>query len=352
MSTEKIRAGILGATGYTGGILAAILQQHPQAEVIAYGSKSYAGQRYDTQFRNLYGMAGADRLCVAEDPVSMAKEVDVLFTATPQGMASSFLTEDILAHTKVIDLSADFRFADRDVYEKWYGLTHGAPELLSEAVYGLPELYREKICSARLIANPGCYTTCSILTAYPLVKEGLIDHKTIIVDALSGVSGAGRGAKVDNLFSEVNESAKPYGIATHRHTPEIEEHLSAAAGEAVTISFTPHLVPMNRGILATIYATLKEGVTKERVREVYETYYGKETFVRLLEDGMNADTKWVEGSNYIDIAFTIDARTGRIVMNAALDNLMKGAASQAVQNMNIVCGLPEEMGLQFIPVYP
>ena len=349
MSTEKIRAGILGATGYTGGILAAILSQHPHAEIAAFGSQSYAGKRYDTQFRNLFSDAACAKECVAEHPKQMAKEVDVLFTATPQGMASSFLTEEILDHTKVIDLSADFRFREVAVYEKWYGLTHGAPSLLKEAVYGLPELYRDAVKQARLIANPGCYTTCSILTAYPLVKEGLIDHRTLIVDALSGVSGAGRGAKVDNLFCEVNESAKPYGIATHRHTPEIEEHLSAAAGEDVVISFTPHLIPMNRGILATIYATLSEGVTAERVREVYETYYGNEPFVRLLEDGMTADTKWVEASNYIDIAFTVDER---IVMNAALDNLMKGAASQAVQNMNIMYGFEETCGLNFIPVFP
>ena len=352
MSTENIRVGILGATGYTGGILAAILSRHPHVEIAAFGSQSYAGKRYDTQFRNLYGMEACGGECVAEDPAAIAREVDVLFTATPQGMASSFVTEDILEHTKVIDLSADFRFKDVAVYEKWYGLTHGAPALLQEAVYGLPELYREKIKDARLVANPGCYTTCSILTAYPLVKEGLIDHHTLIVDALSGVSGAGRGAKVDNLFCEVNESAKPYGIATHRHTPEIEEHLSSAAGEAVVINFTPHLIPMNRGILATIYATLSEGVTGERVRGVYEAYYRDEPFVRLLEENMTADTKWVEGSNYIDIAFTIDHRTNRIVMNAALDNLMKGAASQAVQNMNIMYGFEETCGLNFIPMFP
>ena len=352
MSTEKLRVGILGATGYTGGILASILTAHPKTKIVAFGSQSYAGKRYDTQFRNLYGNPACGGECVAEDPAEIAREADVLFTATPQGMASSFLTEEILAHTKVIDLSADFRFTDVAVYEKWYGLTHAAPALLQEAVYGLPELYRDRIKNARLIANPGCYTTCSILSAYPLVREGLIDHHTLIVDALSGVSGAGRGAKVDNLFCEVNESAKPYGIATHRHTPEIEEHLTAAAGEDVTISFTPHLIPMNRGILATIYATLAEGVTGKRVREVYEAYYRDEPFVRLLADGMTADTKWVEGSNFIDIAFTIDERTNRIVVNAALDNLMKGAASQAVQNMNIIFGFEETCGLNFIPVFP
>lgn len=351
MSTGTIRAGILGATGYTGGILAAILQQHPRVEVKSYGSKSYVGKRYDKEFRNLFSLPGAERPCEEEDPAALAEEVDVLFLATPQGMAAGLVTDALLNKVKVIDLSADFRFDDLSVYEEWYGLKAADVKINAEAVYGLPELYRDRIRAARLVANPGCYTTCSILTAYPLVKEKLIDPHTIIVDALSGVSGAGRGAKVDNLFCEVNESAKPYGIATHRHTPEIEEHLSKAAGEPVVISFTPHLIPMNRGILATVYATLK-GQDSDAVRAAYEKYYGDEPFVRLLEKDMNADTKWVEGSNFIDIAYTIDPRTNRIVMNAALDNLMKGAASQAVQNMNLMFGFEESSGLNFIPVFP
>ena len=219
-------------------------------------------------------------------------------------------------------------------------------------VYGLCEINREKIRGARLVANPGCYTTCSILTAYPLAREGLIDMDTLIVDAKSGTSGAGRGAKVPNLFCEVNENIKAYGVATHRHTPEIEEQLGYAAGRPVTLSFTPHLVPMNRGILATEYASLKEMVSWEEVKKIYEKYYGKETFIRVLDQGVCPETKWVEGSNYVDIGFQIDPRTGRIILMGAIDNLVKGAAGQAVQNMNLLFGLPETQGLELVPMFP
>lgn len=203
-----------------------------------------------------------------------------------------------------------------------------------------------------MVANPGCYTTCSILTAYPLVKEGIIDGNTLIIDAKSGTSGAGRGAKTDNLFCEVNESIKAYGVGTHRHTPEIEEQLSYAAGEPLTVSFTPHLVPMNRGILATEYASLKKDVTHEEIRAIYENYYGNERFVRVLEEGVCPETRWVEGSNFVDINFKIDPRTGRIILMGALDNLVKGAAGQAVQNMNLLFGLDEAEGLRMAPVFP
>ncbi len=223
-------------------------------------------------------------------------------------------------------------------------------------LYGLCEINRDKVKGARLVANPGCYTTCSILTAYPLVKEGLIDVDTLIVDALSGVSGAGRGAKVANLYCEVNESAKPYGVASHRHTPEIEEQLGYAAGKEMVINFTPHLVPMNRGILATEYATLikKNGKlpTSADIRAAYEKYYKDEKFIRLLDDGVCPETRWVEGSNYVDIGFKIDERTGRVIMMGAIDNLVKGAAGQAVQNMNIMFGLDEAKGLELVPSFP
>ena len=276
----------------------------------------------------------------------------MIFTATPQGFLASVLTEEILEKTKVIDLSADFRIKDVAVYEKWYGIEHKSPQFLAEAVYGLCEINREKIRGARLVANPGCYTTCSILTAYPLAREGLIDMDTLIVDAKSGTSGAGRGAKVPNLFCEVNENIKAYGVATHRHTPEIEEQLGYAAGRPVTLSFTPHLVPMNRGILATEYASLKEMVSWEEVKKIYEKYYGKETFIRVLDQGVCPETKWVEGSNYVDIGFQIDPRTGRIILMGAIDNLVKGAAGQAVQNMNLLFGLPETQGLELVPMFP
>lgn len=276
----------------------------------------------------------------------------MIFTATPQGFCASVISEEILSKTKIVDLSADFRIKDVKTYEKWYGIEHKSPQFIEEAVYGLCEVNREDVKSARLVANPGCYTTCSILTAYPLSKEGLIDMNTLIVDAKSGTSGAGRGAKVPNLFCEVNENMKAYGVTTHRHTPEIEEQLSYASGEPVMINFTPHLVPMNRGILATEYASLKEKVTAEEVMAIYQKYYGNEYFIRLLGAGACPETKWVEGSNFVDIGFQIDERTNRIVMMGAIDNLVKGAAGQAVQNMNLMFGLPEQEGLKLVPLFP
>ena len=227
-----------------------------------------------------------------------------------------------------------------------------APQFIDEAVYGLCEINREDVKKARLVANPGCYTTCSILTAYPLAKEGLIDMSTLIIDAKSGTSGAGRGAKVQNLFCEVNENMKAYGVATHRHTPEIEEQLGYAAGEKVVLNFTPHLVPMNRGILATEYAKLTKDVSWEEVKAVYDKYYGDEKFVRVLNQDICPETKWVEGSNYVDIGFKIDSRTGRIIMMGAIDNLVKGAAGQAVQNMNLMFGIKESEGLELVPMFP
>ena len=349
-----IKVGIVGATGYAGAELVRLLLGHPEAEIIWFGSKSYVDKKFSEEFGAYRELA--DDICKADDIEKMAKECDVVFTATPQGYLASVLTEEILAQAKFIDLSADYRLTDVAVYEKWYGIEHKSPELIKKAVYGLCELKRDAIKKTRLVANPGCYTTCSILTTYPLVAEGLIDPETLIVDAKSGVSGAGRGAKVANLYCEVNESMKAYGVATHRHTPEIEEQLSIAAGKPVVINFTPHLAPMNRGILATAYATLikKDGAlpTSADVRAAYEKYYRDEKFVRLMPDGICPETRWVEGSNYTDIGFKIDERTGRIIMMGALDNLVKGAAGQALQNMNLICGLPEDMGLTVVPVFP
>ncbi len=354
-----IKVGIVGATGYAGAELVRILQGHPEAEIVWYGSKSYAGEAFASIYRNFFQVVESP--CKSDDLKEMAKQVDVIFTATPQGYLSSIISEEILEEAKVIDLSADFRLKDVSVYEKWYGIEHKAKELIGEAVYGLDEVNREQVKKARLIANPGCYTTCSILTAYPLVKEGLIDPTTLIIDAKSGTSGAGRGAKVPNLFCEVNESIKPYGVTTHRHTPEIEEQLGYACGQEFAISFTPHLVPMNRGILATEYASLKEvempdGSVKKPdlayIRSVYEKYYGKEYFVRVLPEGVMPETRWVEGSNFLDIGLAVDERCGRVIMVGAIDNLVKGAAGQAVQNMNLLFGLPENTGLTMVPLFP
>lgn len=347
---EVIKAGIIGATGYAGAELVRILMGHKEVEIKWYGSRSYIDKKYASVYQNMFQIV--DEVCMDDNMEELADQVDVIFTATPQGFCASMMSEEILSKTKVIDLSADFRIKDVDVYEKWYGIEHKSPRFIEEAVYGLCEVNREDIRSARLVANPGCYTTCSILTAYPLAKEGLIDMSTLIIDAKSGTSGAGRSAKTANLYCEVNENMKAYGVATHRHTPEIEEQLGYAAGERVVLNFTPHLVPMNRGILATEYAKLTRKVSYEEVKAVYEKYYGKEYFIRVLEEGVYPETKWVEGSNFVDIGFKIDTRTDRIIMMGAIDNLVKGAAGQAVQNMNLMFGFEENEGLKLVPMFP
>lgn len=345
-----IKVGIIGATGYAGGELVRILMGHKDAEIKWYGSRSYVDQKYADVYRNMFQIV--DAKCMDDNMEELADQVDVIFTATPQGLCASLVNEEILSKTKIIDLSADFRLKDVNVYEEWYKIEHKAPQYIDEAVYGLCEINRDLVKSARIVANPGCYTTCSILTAYPLAKEGLIDMSTLIIDAKSGTSGAGRGAKLPNLYCEVNENIKAYGVATHRHTPEIEDQLGYASGEKVVLNFTPHLVPMNRGILATEYATLKKKVTYEEVKAVYDQYYAKEKFVRVLDRDVCPETKWVEGSNYVDIGFKIDPRTNRIIMMGAIDNLVKGAAGQAVQNMNLLFGLPEDEGLELVPMFP
>ena len=345
-----IRVGIIGATGYAGGELVRILSGHKDAEIKWYGSRSYIDQKYADVYRNMFQIV--DAVCMDDNMEELASQVDVIFTATPQGLCASLVNEDILSKTKIIDLSADFRLKDVKVYEEWYKIEHKAPQFIEEAVYGLCEVNRESVKGARLVANPGCYTTCSILTAYPLAKEGLIDMDTLIIDAKSGTSGAGRGAKIQNLFCEVNENMKAYGVASHRHTPEIEEQLGYAAGKPMVLSFTPHLVPMNRGILATEYAKLTRDVSWEDVKAVYDKYYGNEKFIRVLDRDVCPETKWVEGSNYVDIGFKIDPRTNRIIMMGAIDNLVKGAAGQAVQNMNLMFGLKESEGLELVPMFP
>ena len=313
-----IKVGIIGATGYAGGELVRILTGHREAEIKWYGSRSYIDKKYADVYQNMFQII--DAVCMDDNMEELASQVDVIFTATPQGLCASLVNEEILSKTKIIDLSADFRLKD--------------------------------VKKARLVANPGCYTTCSILTAYPLAKEGLIDMGTLIIDAKSGTSGAGRGAKLPNLYCEVNENIKAYGVATHRHTPEIEEQLGYASGKKVVLNFTPHLVPMNRGILVTEYAKLTKEVSYEDVKAVYDKYYGGEKFVRVLQKDVCPETKWVEGSNYVDIGFKIDPRTNRIIMMGAIDNLVKGAAGQAVQNMNLMFGLPESEGLELVPMFP
>ena len=350
-----VKVGIIGATGYAGNELVRLLMGHKDVEIMWYGSRSYIDKKYAEVYQNMFEIV--EDTCLDDNMEELASKVDVIFTATPQGFLAGVLTEEILSRVKIIDLSADFRIKDVKTYEKWYKIEHMSQKFIEEAVYGLCELNRDKIKGARLIANPGCYTTCSILTAYPLVKEGLINPDTLIIDAKSGTSGAGRGAKLPNLFCEVNENMKAYGVTNHRHTPEIEEQLGYAAGKEIMVNFTPHLVPMNRGILATEYATLNKKAdgtlpTYGEVKAIYDKYYKNEKFVRVLEKDVCPETKWVEGSNYVDVNFKIDERTGRIVMMGALDNLVKGAAGQAVQNMNLLFGFDEAEGLNLVPMFP
>ena len=346
-----VKVGIIGSTGYAGQELVRILLGHKYAEIVWYGSRSYIDKDYSDVYGNMFKIV--DVKCMDDNMEELSKQADVIFTATPQGLCASLVNEEVLSNAKIVDLSADYRIKDVATYEKWYGIEHKSPQYIEEAVYGLCEINREDIKKARLIANPGCYTTCSILSLYPLVKEKMIDVDTIIVDAKSGTSGAGRGAKVANLYCEVNESIKAYGVASHRHTPEIEEQLGYAhEGTPLTINFTPHLVPMNRGILATSYAKLTGDYSYEDIKAVYEKYYGDEKFIRLLKKGVCPETRWVEGSNYVDINFVVDERTKRVVVMGAIDNVVKGAAGQAVQNMNLIMGLPETEGLLMPPMFP
>ncbi len=343
-----IKVGIIGATGYAGQELVRLIEQHPKAETVTLTSQSYAGESYDKVYS---GYAHKSYVCEEEDIEKMADECDVIFLALPHGVASKKVNNDILNKVKIIDLGADFRLQDIEVYEKWY-TTHYSKDILPEAVYGLCEINRDKIKGKRIVGNPGCYTTCSILSLYPLVKEKMIDLSSIIIDAKSGATGAGRGLSLPNHYCELNESVKAYKIASHRHTPEIEEQLSYAAGEKVVLSFTPHLIPMDRGILATCYALLNNNYSYADIRRAYEKYYDNEYFIRLTREGVFPETKWVKGSNFVDIGFTIDERTGRVIVIGAIDNLFKGAAGQAVQNMNILFGLEEKTGLDYIPIFP
>ena len=344
-----INVGIVGSTGYGGCELVRFLLTHPNVNIEWVSSRTYSDQEYSDVYKSYFTLL--DQKCVDEDIEKYLDNVDVVFFATPQGVCAKMVNENVLKKVKVIDLSADYRIKDVETYESWYGIKHASPEFIQEAVYGLCEINREDVKNARLIANPGCYPTCSILSIYPLAKAGLIDMDTLIIDAKSGTSGAGRGAKVQNLYCEVNESIKAYGVASHRHTPEIEEQLGYASSSKVLLNFTPHLIPMNRGILITAYAKLKEGVSEEEVKKAYDIYKD-EYFVRVLDKDVVPQTRWVEGSNFADVNFKIDPRTNRIVMMGAIDNMVKGAAGQAIQNMNLLFGLPENTGLKQIPMFP
>lgn len=344
-----IKVSIIGATGYAGEELTRLLLRHPEVELANLGSKSYAGKQFSKVYPGFFQIL--DKKLSEPDLEKFSRESDVVFLALPHGIASKEVTESILEKTKIIDLGADFRIDNLKTYENWYKTEHFGQKVLEEAVYGLVELNREKIKKARLVANPGCYTTASIMALAPLVKEGIIDLDSIIIDAASGVTGAGRSTKLDNSFCEVDEDFKAYGLTNHRHTPEIEQELSKIGKTDIKLNFTPHLIPMQRGILATCYGNLKKGLSEEEGLNLFESFYKDEPFVRIRKNNF-PQTKFVKGSNYIDIGLKIDSRTNRIIVLSAIDNLIKGAAGQAVQNMNVLFGLKETLGLELIPDCP
>jgi len=344
-----IKAGIIGATGYAGEQLAWLLYKHPEVNTVFYSSHNYADIAYNEVYNNFYGYI--EELCVnMETAMKMLSNIDVLFIAMPHGKAFKITEKALALGIRVIDLGADFRLKSSEVYEEWYGVKHESADLLAGAVYGLTELNREEIKKCNLLANPGCYPTATILALTPLLKSGLIDINSIIVDAKSGVSGAGRTANIASLFTECNESIKAYAVASHRHTPEIEQELSKTNGEDVKICFTPHLVPMNRGILSTCYGSLKKDISEEELIALYRDFYRNDYFIKII-DGL-PETRWVRGSNLCHIGIRVDKRTNRVILMSVIDNLMKGAAGQAVQNMNIMFGINETTGLEIMAMAP
>ena len=345
----KTRVGIIGATGYTGLELLRLLLHHPGVEVTALTSQKYAGQEIDRVFPSLTGRL--DLKCEELSIDRIGEKTDFLFTAVPHKTAMETVPLFYQKGKRVVDLSADFRFQDPKVYEAWYQ-KHSCPELLPESVFGLPELHREKIRKAKIVGNPGCYPTGALIGLIPLVKSGMISTENIIVDSKSGTSGAGRDIVLESLFCEVNEGVKAYKIFQHRHLPEIEGELSQLAGKKVAVNFVPHLIPMDRGILSTIYVTLTKKMKGEEVLNRYKDFYRDEPFVRVYPKGKLPNTKDVRGSNYCHVGMSVNEGDGRVVVVTAIDNLVKGAAGQAIENMNIMLGFPETMGLDVVPLWP
>ena len=338
-----IKVGVLGATGYAGIETVRILTGHPDVKITRLVSHSFVGKKISDvypAFRNV-----CDIECCALDVDDIAANCDIVFTALPHGASKEVIPAIYAKGVKIVDLSGDFRYDSEEVYEKWYGEPHCAPEILAKSVYGLCEIHRDKIKDATIVDNPGCYTTCSILALYPLLAAGVVKHDNIIIDAKSGVSGAGRTEKLPYSFCECTENSKAYKIAIHRHTSEIEQELSHAANDEILLSFTPHLIPQKRGILATSYANLTTDITDEEIYDIFAKFYKDEYFVRVLKPGMLPETKNVAGSNFVEIGFKVDHRLKRVVISSAIDNLFKGAAGQAVQNMNIMMGLDENAGI-------
>lgn len=344
-----INVGVLGATGYAGIETVRLLSKHPEVKITRLVSHSFEGQKIADIYPNFEGVLDIE--CCGLDIDDIAANCDLVFTALPHGVSKEVIPDLYKKGIKVIDLSGDFRYNDVKVYEQWYGEKHPAPELLDNSVYGLCEIHRDEIKATSLVANPGCYTTTSILALYPLLKSGVIKTDNIIIDAKSGVTGAGRTTKLDYSFCECTENMLAYKIATHRHTSEIEQELSIAAGEEVLVSFTPHLVPMKRGIYATCYANLAKEISGAEIEKIYKDFYKDEYFVRIMPYGKIPESNWSNGSNFVNIGFVIDERLDRIVVCSSLDNLIKGAAGQAVQNMNIVMGYDEKAGLDMPAMY-
>jgi N-acetyl-gamma-glutamyl-phosphate reductase len=345
----KTRVGIIGATGYTGVELLRLLLHHPEVEVTALTSQKYAGLPIDQVFPSV--MKYLQLKCEELNLDQVSKKTDFIFTAVPHKTAMETVPPFVQRGKRVVDLSADFRFQDPAVYERWYQ-KHTAPEWLKESVYGLPELHRKKIREAKIVGNPGCYPTGALIGLIPLVEKGMISLESIIIDSKSGVSGAGRDVVLESLFCEVNEGVRAYKIFEHRHTPEIEQELSHLAQKKVNVTFVPHLIPMDRGILTTLYVTLAKKIKTEEVLSIFERCYEKEPFVRVCQKGKIPNTKNVRGSNYCDIGFKVNEGDGRLVVVTAIDNLVKGASGEAVQNMNIMLGYPETMGLDVVPLQP
>jgi N-acetyl-gamma-glutamyl-phosphate reductase len=345
-SVSLTKVAVVGASGYVGEELVRQLLQHPCADLVAVTSRQFAGKALSEIFPRFSHLERASRLRFSEPELArIAEHTDIIFLALPHGRAAEFAKPLLRAGARIVDLSADFRIEDAKIYREFYGHDHSAPELLGKAVYGLPEIYRKKIAAAKLVACPGCYPTSILLPLFPLIREKVVNCASILVTSLSGVTGAGRKAEAEYLFAECNESVRPYGVPKHRHLSEIEEQLSIFAGEKVTIQFTPHLVPVNRGIVTTIYVDLIQKIDADSITSIYEKAYRNEPFVRLLGDTLFPDTKNVAGTNFIDIGWRLDARTNRLILMSAIDNLVKGASGQAIQCFNVMRGYPETEGL-------
>ncbi|MBU1003925.1 MAG: N-acetyl-gamma-glutamyl-phosphate reductase [Proteobacteria bacterium] len=350
MATFK--AGLVGVTGYAGMELARLLTGHGQIELVRATSRSDAGKTLCDLYPNLTGTCLAELVITQPDPDDLAQACDIVFLAVPHGTAMDMAAQLLRRKVRVVDLSADFRLRDPEVYAQWYGLTHREPELIKDAVFGLPELYAERIKDAQLVANPGCYPTSAILGLYPALKADLVDTSGIVIDSKSGASGAGRGANVGSLFCEVSDSFRAYNLGKHRHTPEIEQELSVIAGQELCVSFNTHLLPVNRGILSTTYTCLKKTLQLDDVIGLYSEAYSSAPWVRVLKRGILPETRWVRGTMFCDIGLVVDARTNRLIVVCAIDNLCRGASGQALANANLMLGLDVSTALNLAPLVP